>query len=115
MLRIPHILRDSLSHLLGDVCVEGEHPEAEDQLVLALEVDARAEHGQQRADAVHAQERLPVLVVAQQQLQAPRDRRDVLVVLPERGRVPRSREGRLATDRDRADRKGCYRAVTRCC
>ena len=54
----------SLSHLLGDVSVEGEHPEAENQLVLTLEVDARAEHREERRDAVHPQEGVPILVDA---------------------------------------------------
>ena len=73
--------RNSLAHLLGNIPVECEHPEAEDQLVLALEVDARAEHGQQCGHAVDAQKRVSVLVHPQQQLQTAGDRRDVLVVL----------------------------------
>ena len=72
---------NSLADGLGDLVVEREHPEAEHELVLALEVHPGAEHRLQCVHAVCAQERPPVLVYPQHQLQAPRYSRQVLVVL----------------------------------
>ena len=75
------LLVHSLADLFGDLVVEGEHPQTEDELVLALEVDARAEHRLERGDAVHTQKGEPVLVYPQHQLQTARHSRQVLVVL----------------------------------
>lgn len=68
-------------HLLGEQRVEGEHPDAEDELVLHLEVDASSEHREQRRDAINGDEREAVLVNAQHHLKTTRHRLDVLIVL----------------------------------
>lgn len=70
-----------LVHLLREQRVERQHPQTEDQLVLHLEVDAGRQDADDRADAVHVDEREPVLVHAQHHLQATGHRLDVLVGL----------------------------------
>lgn len=45
--------------LLRDARVEGEHPEAEGELVLDLEVDPPRQHGDDRVDAVKVDEGQP--------------------------------------------------------
>lgn len=73
-----------LVHLLGQERIECEHPQAEDQLVLNLEIDAAGQHAEQGGNAVHGHEGEPVLVDSEHHLQAAADRLDVLVVLNEK-------------------------------
>ena len=70
-----------LVHFLGQQRVERQNPQAENQLVLDLEVDASREDGQQRRYAIDRHKGEPVLVDAQHHLEASADGLDVLIVL----------------------------------
>lgn len=70
-----------LVHLFGEQRIEGEDPQAEDELVLHLEVDAAGQDRQQSGNAVDGDEGETVLVNAEHHLEAASHRLDVLVVL----------------------------------
>lgn len=68
-------------HLLRQQGVESQHPQAEDELVLNLEVDASRQDGEERRYAIHGDECKTVLVDTEHHLQTTGNRLDVFVVL----------------------------------
>lgn len=70
-----------LVHTASQFRIEGQHPQTEDKLILNLEVLPGRQDGQHGGEAIDSNERLAILVVAQQHLQAAGHTLDVIIAL----------------------------------
>jgi hypothetical protein len=68
-------------HTASQFRIEGQHPQTEDQLILNLEVLPGRQDRQHTGEAVDSNERLAILIVAQQHLQATGHTLDVIITL----------------------------------